>query len=78
MTPRDQPGSVVAFGGIGTLAAVGYALVLDAEQAGPPYELKIASVEYENNLAVAPAEDRVYYVPAKVSPLVTPNRKRFL
>jgi hypothetical protein len=67
-----------SFSGVGTLSAVGYMLVLDAEKAGPVFEQRTAYEAVEFREAVARFEDRVYYAPSK--PLVRdpPNRKRTL
>ena len=98
----DAPGSTLNVVGYGTFTAVGYALFLDAERAGPVNEPRTAWVPVgdrfeqvddtadanselreveavsENRIAVAPAEDRVYYTHSKVDPPAPPNRRRML
>jgi hypothetical protein len=64
--------------GFGTLAAVAYAVFLDADKAGPAFEQRTAYVASEGRQAVAPLEDRVYYTKSKAAPQGPPNRRRIL
>jgi hypothetical protein len=74
----DQLVSAASFAGVGAFAAVGYAFMTDAEIAGPGYELRTASIDWENTTAVVPTEDRQYNVPGPGNEPGPPNRKRVL
>lgn len=74
----NTPGYVAEFFGSSSFGAVGYALYDDAEKSGPAYEQRVTYIPGEMRTAVAPSEDRVYYVSSKSAPPGPPNRRRVL